>query len=29
MMFRPYSYQQFCYEQLLGHPAMGLFLDMG
>jgi len=29
MQFNPYPYQQFCYEQLINHPSMGLFLDMG
>lgn len=29
MMFRPHPYQDYCYNQLLAKPALGLFLDMG
>ncbi len=29
MMFRPHPYQQYCIEQALEKPALGLFLDMG
>jgi hypothetical protein len=29
MMFKPHPYQQHCIDQLISHPAMGLFLDMG
>lgn len=29
MMFNAHSYQQFCFEQVVNKPALGLFLDMG
>lgn len=29
MRFVPHPYQQHCIDQLIAHPAMGLFLDMG
>ena len=29
MRFEPHPYQQHCIDQLITHPAMGLFLDMG
>lgn len=29
MMFNPHPYQQFCFEQVVNKPALGLFLDMG
>lgn len=29
MMFRPHPYQQYCFEQVVNKPALGLFLDMG
>nr|DAW24586.1 MAG TPA: hypothetical protein [Caudoviricetes sp.] len=29
MMFRPHPYQQYCLQQVVNKPALGLFLDMG
>lgn len=29
MMFRAHPYQQYCMEQIIEKPALGLFLDMG
>ena len=29
MRFRPHPYQQYCFEQVVNKPALGLFLDMG
>lgn len=29
MMFKPHPYQQYCFEQAVAKPALGLFLDMG
>lgn len=29
MMFNPHPYQQYCIDQVLQKPALGLFLDMG
>ncbi len=29
MKFSPYPYQRYCYDQLITHNSLGLFLDMG
>ena len=29
MIFKPHPYQQYCIDQVLQKPAIGLFLDMG
>lgn len=29
MKFIPYPYQQYCVEQILEKPRVGLFIDMG
>lgn len=29
MMFKAHPYQQYCIDQAIEKPALGLFLDMG
>ena len=29
MIFKPHPYQQYCFDQVVNKPALGLFLDMG